>query len=240
MNIVDCPWELNNIGKKTVEVNVQPEDSFDRTIISDIEKLYEYVVVKVPMNKIPFNKGLSEMGYCLMEVQKNISKEVSRFDYNNSLYKDVFFSRVTSSEDVLNVKESLTVDMFSTDRVSLDPCLGASCGRKRYLNWLMSEMEHGKSIVVNIHLGTETIGFMMYRITESFFYLLLNGLYRKWQGKHLGIITPSSPFLLIKQENMCIDKVLTSISSNNIPVVKLYNKLNFKIESETYVFVKHN
>ena len=239
MNIVDCPWELNNIGKQTVEVNVLPEDSFDKTKISEIEREYEYIVFKVPMNKIPFNKGLSEMGYCMMEVQMNISKEVEKFDYNNPLYDNVYFTRVKSDNDILNIKESLTIDMFSTDRVSLDPCFGASYGRKRYLNWLLSEIEHGNSLVVNVHYGKETIGFMMYRKAGLFFYLLLNGLYKKWQGKHMGIITPSSPFLLIRQENMCVDKVFTSISSNNIPVVKLYNRLNFIIESETYVFVKH-
>lgn len=69
--------------------------------------------------------------------------------------------------------------------------------------------------------------------------LLLNGLYKPYQGKGLGILTPASPMMFIKKMSLPCDSEITSISSNNIPVVKLYNRLHFKFINQTYVFVKH-
>ena len=54
------------------------------------------------------------------------------------------------------------------------------------------------------------------------------------------IITPSSPFLYRDFSEEPFEVVSTSISSNNVRVVKLYNKLNFELDNQNYVFVKHH
>ena len=80
---------------------------------------------------------------------------------------------------------------------------------------------------------------MLIRMEGDTIELLLNGLYKPYQGKGLGLITPASPMMFVKKNSLQIAKEITNISSNNIPVVKLYNRLQFQLLSQTYVFVKH-
>lgn len=80
---------------------------------------------------------------------------------------------------------------------------------------------------------------MLIKIENDTIDLLLNGLYKEYQGKGLGLLTPASPMMYVKMKDLQIARELTSISSNNIPVVKLYNKLHFDLFQQTYVFVKH-
>lgn len=80
---------------------------------------------------------------------------------------------------------------------------------------------------------------MLIKIENDTIDLLLNGLYKEYQGKGLGLLTPASPMMYVKMKDLQIARELTSISSNNIPVVKLYNELHFDLFQQTYVFVKH-
>lgn len=243
MNITDCFWELDNIGKNTAELSILPGEVPDENQLEEVCNNYEYVVVKVPMRNVDFNYVLSKMGFVLMEVQMNVSMEVAKFDYKlvQDFIGKVNYRDVTTKADVEKVLELMTPDMFSTDRITLDRSFGPSIGLRRYRNWIAKEFDNNRSSLVAVSYDNNDIGFMLYRIEGTHFHLLLNGLYKEWQGRHFGIITPSSPLLYIKQKKMNeIEKNLTSISSNNIPVVKLYNRLGFILDSETYVFVKHN
>lgn len=243
MNIIDCFWELDNIGKSTAELSILPEEVPDENQLVNVCNNYEYVVAKVPMCNIEFNYVLSKLGFVLMEVQMNVSMEVAKFDYKlvQNFIGSVCYREVTTKVDFERVLNLMTPDMFSTDRVSLDSSFGPIIGLRRYRNWIKTEFDNKRSNLVMVSYENNDIGFMLYRIEGTHFRLLLNGLYKEWQGRHMGVITPSSPLLYIKQNSLNeIDKSLTSISSNNIPAVKLYNRLGFILDSETYVFVKHN
>ena len=63
MKITNCFWEQVNIGKRTVEITVEATDSFSLDMLNNACNGYDYLVVKVPMNKPSFNFGLSNMGF---------------------------------------------------------------------------------------------------------------------------------------------------------------------------------
>lgn len=238
MKVIDCRWEIDNIGKRTVEITIDKDDAVSHAFLQEIYSQYEYVVVKVPMMKTEYNHLLASLGFVLMECQMNVSMEVSKFDYSkvdeiSSVldYKD----EAMSLESVLS---SMSSEMFSTDRITLDREFGPAIGMRRYQNWMRTEVERGSSLYSVIYQG-QKVGFMLFKISDGVFRLLLNGLYKEWQGRHLGIITPSSPLIYAKRFDASIYKVTTSISSNNIPAVKLYNRLGFTLDSQTYVFSKH-
>lgn len=242
MKIVDCPWEIENIGRKTIEITVENEDVEPNAKgLMSLYDRYEYAVIKVPMRKIGFNRMLAELGFTCMEVQMNVSVSPQHFNYNviSNIANDILMIPESSKEGTEKVIAHMAPQMFSSDRITLDSEFGPNIGLKRYQNWLFSELSHGTSSLVHVVYKGTVVGFMLYRITDSVFQLLLNGLYLEWQGKHLGIITPSSPLLFLKQMGLEVERVKTSISSNNIPVVKLYNRLGFTLDSQTYVFTKH-
>ena len=241
MTIVDCFWELNNLGKKTVEITIGTETDFDPQMFSDIIKDYEYAVVKVPMNMPIFNLGLSRMGFVCIETQMNVATEKKDFDFSRvaHLYNDTSYEVVKDNDNLYSVISQIQPGMFSTDRITIDPLFGENVGCQRYINWIKTEFLHKKSQLVKVIHQDEHVGFMLLRFTRDSVDLLLNGLYKFYQGKGMGLLTPASPMMYVKKNNIQIKKETTSISSNNIPVVKLYNKLNFQIINQTYVFVKH-
>ena len=85
MKIIDCYWELKNLGEKTAEVMVEKKDSFQRDVFEDVNHKFSYVVVKVPMNMMGFNFGLSSMGFTMIETQINISKRYKKFNFEDKL-----------------------------------------------------------------------------------------------------------------------------------------------------------
>ena len=211
MKVVDCLWEQKNIGKKTVEIVIETTDDYDCSLIERQTVGYEYAVVKVPMNMPAFNLGLSKMGYTCIETQMNVGVDYNNFIFSKVayLYDDTSYEIVNDADYFKSVVSHIEPGMFSTDRISIDPEFG------------------------------ETIGCQRYRIEEDTIDLLLNGLYKEYQGKGLGFLTPASPMMFVKKKGLQIEKETTSISSNNIPVVKLYNRLQFQLLSQTYVYIKH-
>lgn len=241
MKIIDCKWELKNINKKTVEITIERGDNFDSNLLSLYTRDYEYAVVKVPMNMPSFNIGLAEMGYICIETQMNVGINMADFDFSKvaHLYDDTRYEIVENYQDYLSVVSNIEPGMFSTDRIYIDPHFNGEIGCRRYTNWLTTEYESKKSQLVKVIYQDEHVGFMLVRSENDTIDLLLNGLYKPYQGKGLGILTPASPMMFIKKNSLPIENEITSISSNNIPVVKLYNRLNFKILQHTYVFIKH-
>ncbi len=242
MKIVDCFWEHKNLNCNVAEVHVELNDTFDSQSMEQMTTKYEYTVVKVPMNMFEFNFKLSQMGFTLVENQLNISKKIKDFNFNliQDIKDKLSFKNVEVESDLDDVVGSITEGMFSTDRIAIDRHFGPEKSMIRYRNWILSDYHSKASNITKVFYCSEEVGFMMFKIQKGEFKLLLNGLYKKWQGKHLGIITPSSPFLYRDLSEEPFEVVSTSISSNNVRVVKLYNKLNFELDNQNYVFVKHH
>ncbi len=241
MKAVNCFWEERNIGKKTIEISIEKHDCFERDVLEHQIQGYEYAVVKVPMNLPSFNFGLSNMGFSCIESQMTLGISLKNFDFAKvaHFYHDVSYKIVDNQEDFSSVISYIKPGMFSTDRISLDLNFGIQVGCQRYINWLTDEFENKKSQLVKVLYKGEHVGFMLIRMESDKIELLLNGLYKPYQGKGLGLITPASPMMFVEKNSLPITKEITNISSNNIPVVKLYNRLHFLLLSQTYVFVKH-
>ena len=241
MRVIDCHWEQKNIGKKTVEITIETADHYDYPLIEKQALEYEYVVVKVPMNMPAYNIGLAKLGYTCIETQMNVGVDYRKFDFSRvaHLYNDTTYEVVDTIDDFNAVVSSIQPGMFSTDRISIDPEFGETMGCQRYINWLTTEYESKRSQLIKVLYKNEHVGFMLIRIEDDTIDLLLNGLYKDCQGKGLGLLTPASPMMYVKKFGLQIAKETTSISSNNVPVVKLYNRLQFQLLQQTYVFVKH-
>lgn len=241
MKVIDCFWEEKNLGKKTIEISIEETDVYNRESFEQLVKCYEYVVVKVPMRMPLFNIGLADMGFVCIESQMNVGMAFKDFDFSKvaNLYDDTTYEIVNDMVDFQSVISRIQPGMYSTDRISIDPKLGETMGCQRYINWLTTEYNSKRSQLIKVIFKNEHIGFMLVKIENDTISLLLNGLYKPYQKKGLGVLTPASPMMFVKKHSLPIQKEVTSISSNNIPVVKLYNRLQFQLLYQTYVYIKH-
>lgn len=245
MKVIDCYWELENLGKKVAEVVIESHDAFDKTEFLRINDNYQYVAVKVPMNMLSFNFALTDMGYTMIETQINLSKRYKDFDFNDRLVKHVYphvnTERIKSKEELEDIISQITPDMFSTDRIYLDPNFPHEASSKRYINWMRTDYEKGNAVIVKTFYDDINVGFGFDHIDEDGTkHGVLGGIFEKYQDMGLGIMTAGLPFMMAKKRDSPLTVFRTSISSNNPHVWQFYNYLGFKIDKMTYVFVKHN
>ncbi len=244
MKFVDCVWELKNLGRRVCEVNIEADDIFDEREIIEKTSFFDYVVVKVGMNHTDFNFGLSRLGFSMVETQLNISMRYKDFNFDDRLVKrflpHVDEKIVTSSDDLDGIINRITPNMFTTDRIYLDPKFDKNSSMIRYSNWIKTEFQRNTSIVKEILFDGVAIGFCMQRDKNGIISGLLGGIYEKEQSEGYGLLTACSGFLTSKKNGYPFIKMHTAISSNNYPMLQIYNYLNFKIHNMTYVFVKHN
>ncbi len=244
MKVIDCVWELDNLGEKVVEINVEKHDVFNKDSLLTSMIGYDYLVVKVPMNMPDFNFGLSSLGFSVVETQMNISKRYKDFPFDDRLVKQIYpkayIRDIETKKELDEIIDRMTPDMFSTDRIYLDPYFSHEKSCHRYQNWMRTEFDKGTSITktfyddINVGLGMERKKEDGTRIG------LLGGIYEQYQSEGLGLMTACVGFINAHKENQPFKIMRTSISSNNIPMMQFYNYLGFNIDSMTYVFVKHN
>ncbi|WP_018464799.1 hypothetical protein [Segatella paludivivens] len=243
MKITDCFWEKKNLDCSTVEVVLDKGENITLDDINYLETNFEYIVVKVPVNQPETNILLSNKNFTFIECQFRLLKKIKSFDSNDYLIEllksDLDFRIVDSQDDFNKLIASVTVNMFSTDRICIDPVFGPEIGTKRYINWMKDEFKNNTSIFIVASKQNNDIGFAMAKDDENNLDGLLGGIFHDFQEQGLGLLTPSFLFLAQDVLKKKYKNVVTSISSNNAPVVQLYNYLNYKIIKTTYVFVKH-
>lgn len=241
MEIIDCYWEMRNLNSKVVEVEINQIDTFQEFDFSIING-YDYIVVKVPVNKPDFNFGLAQQGFTMIELQMDMSVRLKEFDFQNKLLKWILpyttFEEVKTFNELDFVIGQMTPGMFSTDRISLDVLFGLDKGCKRYQNWIFDEYSNHRSKIIKIVFKEIDVGFMMYREDKNI-RGLLGGIYNQYQDKGLGLLIPCTLPIYVNKTQLLVSKITANISSNNQPVWELYENFGYKATNPHYVFVKH-
>lgn len=245
MKVIDCYWELDNLGEKVAEVVVEKHDVFDGAGFQRINADYQYVVVKVPMGMLSFNFGLTGMGYTIIETQLNISKRYKDFNFEDRLVKNIYphvnTVQINTREELEEIISQITPDMFSTDRIYLDPHFPHKASSQRYINWMRADFNKGDAIITKTFYDDVNVGFSFGHVDDDGTrHGLLGGIFEKYQNMGLGIMTAGLSFMMAKKNNTGLKIVRTAVSSNNPSVWQFYNYLGYKIDKMTYVFVKHN
>lgn len=243
MKITDCVWEISNIGKKTCEVVVDEGDTIDDNLLSKLDTDYEYQVFKVAPNNIATNFFLGDKGFHFIETQIEIELKYKDFNFNDPLVKylepDIIFKDVIEKDEFEAIFNRMTPNMFISDRLAVDPYFGIEYSYKRYSNWMRTAFNNKTASFFHILYKGEPVGFSMYRITDDVWHGDLGGVYPGF-GAGLGLLTACCSFYYIKQRGIKIKKLVSAISSNNIPVIPTFNHCHFNFKNFKYIFVKHN
>ena len=243
MEIVNCYWEKENLNKDVLEITFSLSDNFNVDEIISLESQYDYIVIKVPMNMVNVNFQLSKIGYILVENQIRLCKKYKDFNFDDNLIKRVYphfdVEFVKDKNDLEEIISKITPNMFSTDRIYLDPYFGPDSSMIRYNNWMRNEFGKEGIFISKLLYDGKNIGFGMAKYQPHIFHGIIGGIYEEYQNSIYGIITASRNFLIAKKKSIQINEVHTAISSNNTPVLRFYNYLNYTIEDMKYVFIKH-
>lgn len=195
----------------------------------------------VPSGKTDILLCAGELGFSVIEVNIKLGhkmKDILIPKLFQRYEKDISYHDAGTEE----IEEILEIvqqgEMFLTDKIAKDPFFGREKSGQRYRYWCEQVLEKNASVVV-CQYRDENIGFEVYtrnfetnRATN-----IVGGVFPKHTGGGLGF----APLWveLLHQKEAGIKSVVTSVSSNNIPVLKLHESLGYQIQDMTYILIKH-
>ncbi|MFA6718057.1 MAG: hypothetical protein WCS15_03150 [Prevotella sp.] len=242
MKIVNCVWEIRNIGCKTAELTFEKGERVDKAVFDCLDQEYDYIVVRAPILEGKMYADLSSRGYSFIENQITFEKRWQDFIVMDRLYKrtldKVTISKVIDEADLKRLLSRITRDMFVTDRISLDPHFGADYAVRRYCYW-SEDMYHQGYNVYKVNLDGKEVAFSINKITaDGTLVVPLGGGFTDVDGVATGP-TALLAIYKMKETGMVFKRFKAKISSNNLPMIRVYNKLQFEQTHFDYIFVKH-
>lgn len=239
MKIIHAVWEKRNLGKDTMEFEIEPADPAEETVKTILANEKQYNVVKVPTGDIRMNRLLSENGYFYIESMVNMTNDLRENNIQpiyRRLCREISYDTM-NSDDISGLYCELEKGLFKTDRIALDPEFSARIAGKRYINWIKDETGRG-AVVFKMIYRNDIINFLICKqISGNTYSPFLTSMYEKYIKSGLGV-----PCLFKSIEicrNMGAGRLVTNVSSNNQSSLKGNLLAGYRINCIKNVFIKH-
>lgn len=241
MKIINAIWEKRNTGLKTCEIVFEKNDTFQTYLDSNIEKNYEFSVVKIPVGNLMVVHQLEDFGYRYLENHLVLSFEVNQLDDINPLWNRLLTGftckLLTTNEEMALVLQEVENNMFDTDRYSLDPFWSGNISSKRYSNWIKDLFESGIAQFFVIVKDEKEIGFFSIKEeSQNINSCPIAGIFNS--HKSVGYIFVLTWFWLLNSKKTGIKKVVTSISTNNRVILSSLSKVFAFRVCDTFIVMR--
>jgi hypothetical protein len=240
MKLTNAHWEQRNLGVKCFEMLVEAED----TPIKILECLHqyetEYTVVRVPVGFVEISMVLQSVGYTFIEVITTCRYDGApvALPPMQSRMVHATSTEEMNSADINQLVAEINNDLFLHDRISLDPRFGQKLSNKRYIGWLFDEL-HSGSKLFNLIYKQENIGFfVLKKIAPDICRATLGAVYAKYQKAGFGLCMNYHE--IMESNRWKARSIFTSFSSNNENASAIHFSMAYKLDSQYYVFIKHN
>jgi len=239
MKIIDAFWEKKNIGLDTREIEVTEDDSWE-DLESAIKKLdCQYLVVKIPCSRNDLTFKVHELGLVFVELLTKAhfaGPQPVLSGIQERVFSSLTFGKMTS-ENTERLFKEISLGLFKSDRVAIDPLLGIDQSSKRYLGWITDELSSG-AVMYEITKEKELIGFFLIRKeNHNSSNAILAGLLDKYQKSGFGFVLNH---LQIEISNkMGCTSVYSTFSSNNRGATAVHMSMGYTLDHQHYVYVMH-
>jgi hypothetical protein len=183
---------------------------------------------------------LNKNGFYYIESSIQISLSIKDYLLPKKIQKinNLISYHLVDSSRIDSLCNEIRKGVFSTDRIALDNNFGKDISNKRYCNWINDEYRNNNNNIFEIRFGEKKIGFFGIKEKSNLTYeIFLGGIYLEMQNFGLGfsIITKSIEEIITRNGK----QLITHVSSNNIPIIRLYTQLGFSPVEIKNVFIKH-
>lgn len=101
MKVINAYWEKRNLGVETKELICENADTIDEVKAKIKEVVAEYVVVKIPSERMDLSRHIQKMGFCyiedLIEVVHDLHEPV-RTPLHQRLYDSVSYRKMVDRD----------------------------------------------------------------------------------------------------------------------------------------------
>lgn len=227
--MIDASWEIRNMGIKTAEINVEHFDS-PQSVSATLEKVeeeYEYIVVRIPVRMLGVNVLMMERGYIFTETMLKIRGDADVPERARKicqkLRQNVEIAEVDEVDDII---AEIRKGMFKTDRVSLE--FGEGLSAKRYEGWFKDVVKKDTVTIFQFFVNKKRSGFIVVDIDGPQMNVPLGGVYKDFQGLGYGLHYIVA--IKMSAERLRVKDIKTTVSTNNLEVVKIYTFMGFWVE----------
>ena len=227
MKIIDAYWDQDITGLKTCDIIFNKTDSYKEFLKEDIDKKYNFSVVKIPAGNIELVHQLEDTGYRYLENQLFLSFNVDQLENINKkwhkLFKDFTYKEVNRHTDLDSIIEKVSDNLFVADRYSKDPLWGKNISSQRYSNWINILFEKENIMFYKMIKDQKEVGFFAIRNeTDKINSCPIAGIFKEYQ--YSGYIFVLVWYILKISREMNAKQFITSISSNNINLLSSFSK----------------
>lgn len=241
MKIVNAHWEYRNLGVNCTELNLDPNDSMVafKEALETLDSGYQ--VIRIPSGRTDLLLAAQNMHFQVIEMSIQIAKVVDEYSLPKIFKR--FESHIIVSEAtqedidrVLNLMRN--GDLFTTDRISLDPYFTSEQSGERFYNWTKDSLDNGAHIFIAKYKG-ESAGFGVNYTTDGKRYVaLFGGVFPEFAGKGLGFTALHTNMVSIINQGGT--SIVTAVSSNNQPILRLHESFGYQVQELHYVLIKHH
>lgn len=246
MKIVEATWEKRNFGMDVFEITLNKKDLkiFEETleIIKKQNFKNVYVVLKMPVGNLKALHKLEDLGYRFLETQisliDNFEPKLDKYDgIEDNIIKNIAIENIPKEKEQWErIIKKITPGMFDLDRVSLDPLLGKEIACKRYKNWCMDLFDNPNSSMIVRKIGNKECGFAINVVDKMNGKIdgIIGGVFEEFKNIGLGISWLHEKNGYDSKQN----PIQTSVSSNNVPVLKIHQQAGRIVTRLKYVLRK--
>lgn len=192
-----------------------------------------------------FNKWIQENNYAMISCRLPHDKllESSLLERNDFRFIEmVLHPTLANIQDMVIYEHELSVSSvensevphigniaaraFGYERFHVDPFLDPSLGDIRYRKWAENSYGDKKQHLLKATLNGKIIGFFLVEYKDDLVYWHLTAVAPEWQGQGLGYRVWMA--MIEHHKQMGFQRILTTISARNVPVLNLYSRLNFR------------
>lgn len=242
MKIINAYWDTRSLGRKTLEVLVEPGDG----VLDVAEALHgdnesQYIVVKTEPGVFELSQFLTSEGFMFAECSLEVLLNLRRYEMPKlaQRYMEDISCRRSDDSSKEMIFQRIKEGVFDTDRIALDGHFGQGVSAARYLNWIEDEMRSGANLY-HVFFQDEEVGFFVLKevipgIEANPF---LASLYNGYKGSGLGMCVVVG-VEIEEALRRGIKRMRTHVSSNNVNVLNLYEHMGYHVSRIQNVYVKH-
>lgn len=241
--LIETPWETRNLGlpSYTLKTSIFDEENCDKHLQNALndekDKGDFFVSLRLTQETTNYGKILEKNGFyfteCLMTAFTHIE--------NNKIYKDFISNKsnyVPASFDINKIEivlsdvvgndydviKEIAMNSFINDRFSLDEYCTKEVADKRFSFWIDDLKKDVRNKFYLFKYDSKNIAFLVLHDDV----IILIGFLKEYSGKGLG----SFLYLSVMEKHYEIGNtyIETWISCNNLPVVNLCSKLDYRFK----------
>lgn len=240
MKVIDAVWEKRNLGVTCYELHLEKRDGLLQ-VEEEYSKIQEqqYMVARVPSSRYDLTGFFQKKGYAFIESAITLEHDLKEITVPNRLMRVCGRCgwEKMNREDMDRLSGEVYKNIFSTDRIYIDPAFTMRQAAQRYDFWIKDLIGDG-NIPYKVVYEKEAVGFFLNRRLDGNIYDgILAAAYKDFEGSGMGYCIQYAGIKSAMDAGAC--KYIGHVSGNNLPVLKILLSIGFRMKAMEYIFIKH-